>query len=110
MKIFPGGAMLLNGRACFQRRLPEHHCRKPVSSSALNDWSRIPVQQNNMEPLLFDSGPDFRIDVFELYKKSGVHILEELLVIFRFNNLFPHELHTFNRILVSKVFSQEPGS
>ena len=41
---------------------------------------------------------------------SGVHILEKLPVIFRFYNLFAHELHAFDRVLVRKIFAQKPRS
>ena len=41
---------------------------------------------------------------------SGVHVLEKLPVIFRFYNLFAHELHALDRVLVRKIFAQKPRS
>lgn len=46
---------------------------------------------------------------YSIGRLSGIHVLEKLLVIFCLYDLLSHELHAFNRVLVSKILSEQPG-
>ncbi len=71
----------------------------------LNDFTLV-LKAINIRPPFIKSKP--LIEKGRKNQGSSVHILEELLVVLCLNDLFTHELHALDRILVSKVFSQQP--
>ena len=39
---------------------------------------------------------------------SGIHVFEKVLIVLGVHHFFTHELHALDRILVSKVLSEQP--